>query len=312
MENSRKIVTGGIGRPEWFVIKGESWVGPLTVEEVLEKIQAAEISWAHFAYKKGEQGTRRLCDIPDFQAGVPQEPNKEVLSKLTQTAAKAPQTAPPPAPEEENSETRNWFLHYNKSQFGPFSSMEIARFLQVGKIHGRVHAWRDGMKGWERLETVPEFRGVVAEAAKSAAKGQAGGAATKGKSASATAGAQAGKGSAQAEARADQRSAPRRPLVARLLMTDNDSVIVAVCRDISVGGMQVLTDRIPGEPGTQLKMNVSPPAEKNESIEPFVAEGVIVRILEDDRGFSFRFKDLTDKAKRAIESYISSEESNAD
>jgi UDP-N-acetylenolpyruvoylglucosamine reductase len=114
----------------------------------------------------------------------------------------------------------------------------------------------------------------------------------------------------QAAEKRERRHAPRRPLLARLMMTQGDLLITAMCRDISIGGMQVLTDKVPGPVGTHLKMNVSSTEGKTDvsvsgrKIEPFVAEGVIVRILEDGRGFSFRFDGLSANAKRAIETYI--------
>jgi hypothetical protein len=84
-------------------------------------------------------------------------------------------------------------------------------------------------------------------------------------------------------------------------------VIVGVCRDISIGGMQVLTENIPGAAGTRLRMNISPSSqESGRKIEPFVAEGIVVRILEDGRGFSFRFEKLPEPAKQAIEAYFES------
>ncbi len=81
--------------------------------------------------------------------------------------------------------------------------------------------------------------------------------------------------------------------------------MAGVCRDISVGGMQILCDRVPGEAGTHVKLNVSPTGPG--APEPFTAEGVIVRVLEDGHGFSFRFDNLDDAARKAIERYIQSE-----
>ena len=83
-------------------------------------------------------------------------------------------------------------------------------------------------------------------------------------------------------------------------MAQGNDVGVGVCRDISVGGMQVLTDQIPSAIGKKIKLNVSAPGQ----IEPFVAEGVVVRILEDDRGFSFRFEKLSAQSRDSIEKYI--------
>jgi hypothetical protein len=69
--------------------------------------------------------------------------------------------------------------------------------------------------------------------------------------------------------------------------------------------MQVLTDQVPGPVGTKLKLNVSP-AGKGKKLDAFIAEGEIVRILEDGRGYSFRFTQLAPAARKSIESYIQS------
>jgi hypothetical protein len=68
--------------------------------------------------------------------------------------------------------------------------------------------------------------------------------------------------------------------------------------------MQVLTDQIPGDVGTNLKLNITPAGAARTPA--FVAQGVIVRILEDRRGFSFRFDPLSPETQKAITSYIHS------
>ena len=183
--------------------------------------------------------------------------------------------------------------------------------MRVGKIHGRVHTWKDGMADWERLETIDAFEEDVAEAKRVRAERKAGpGGEPAGSAAAKSAATKAARAEKAAEKASDKRKAPRRPLVAKILMADHQQLIVAICRDISVGGMQVLTDRIPGEPGARIKMNVSPASAraakgaKGKDIEPFVAEGVIVRILEDGRGFSFRFDKLPERSRQVIEDYI--------
>jgi hypothetical protein len=98
-------------------------------------------------------------------------------------------------------------------------------------------------------------------------------------------------------------------MVAQILMSDEQTVIVGICRDISIGGLQVLTDRAPAPVGSKLKMNISPSGDgSGKGFQPFVAEGVVVRVLEDGRGFSFRFSKLSDAARRSVEDYIESSE----
>ncbi|MGZ3687471.1 MAG: GYF domain-containing protein [Bdellovibrionota bacterium] len=266
---------------QWYLALGERWVGPLTATDIYEKILKQELTWAHYVWKQGQAEWKRLCDVKTFQAALPQPPARTVQTEVKEAAKPAAKSSsrakPPAAPPGARKE---WYLFYNDSQYGPFSHDEVDRYLRVGKIHGRVHAWRDGMDGWERIEKIGLFHVPLDAPAR-----------TKGKQKDPS-------HSLEIEG-VEQRNSPRRPLVAKLLVANQESVITGVCRDISVGGMQVLTEKVPGPVGTRLKMNVSP-----SGMEPFVAEGLVVRILEDGRGFSFRFERLGENAKRAIESYI--------
>jgi hypothetical protein len=281
MENSGKFFFEDDG-PHWFVANGDNWIGPLAASDIHSQIQTGILSWAHFVWKSGQKNWTRICDTPAFQTAVPQAPKKAVFdeikhaSETTEPSLKTQRptrgVAPPPMEEQ-----KPWFLYYSDTQYGPFSTGEVTQFLASGKINPRVHVWKDGMKGWEKLESVAEFRSAAGESKKAAPK-------------------------APAKSN-EQRSAPRAPLVAKIVLAAGQAVSVAVCRDISVGGMQVLTDRIPGGVGTRVKLNVS--SSEGTGIEPFVAEGVIVRVLEDKRGFSFRFEKLPDKASKAIQAYIS-------
>jgi len=300
MENTVKVLFEDDQTPKWYVALGDQWNGPLTAADVYEKVLSQEISWAHFVWKPGQVDWQRICDVPTFKAAVPILPGKGITKEVKDAASPTVKksagrrtAAPPPAPKKKTAEVRTWFLYYNDSQFGPFSPEEIDRFLRVGKIHGRVFGWKEGMPNWERLEGIALFGSGVVEAKKVRAKEKS---------------AREKTGSTKAE-KVEQRKAPRRPLVARIFLANDAAVIVAVCRDISVGGMQILTDRVPGSMGARLRMNVSPSSEsKGNRIQPFVAEGVIVRILEDGRGFSFRFEKLPEESKRAIESYIATAE----
>jgi hypothetical protein len=87
------------------------------------------------------------------------------------------------------------------------------RFLRIGKIHGDVHIWSEGMKGWEKLKTISTFSESIEESTKVRLSLKSEGAPT------------------------ERRKAPRAPLVARSLMAAGGKVISGVCRDVSVGGM---------------------------------------------------------------------------
>jgi hypothetical protein len=291
MENSGRFLFDN-DSPQWYVALGERWVGPLAATEVYEKIQVQEITWAHYVWRKGQPAWKRICDTKTFQMMAPHQPDKgvqkEVKAAQKPVVRAAPPRArsagtPPPAPAPEASEPKSWFLHHSDSQYGPFSESEIKRFLKIGKIHPKVYAWKEGMGNWERIGKIADFVTTPPPPVAKAEK-------------------------AEKDIPAlDQRISPRRPLVARILISNEQSVIIGICRDISIGGLQVLTEKIPGKVGTKLKMNISPSTNTSGNpIEPFVAEGVIARILEDGRGFSFRFKQLSEKAKQSIEYFIES------
>lgn len=295
--------------PQWYIASGSKWVGPLTAADVYQRVISSEITWAHYVWKPGQADWKRICDIDTFQKAVPPVPppnvqtqvqsQVQVVAQAQAATAAAPSPTLPPAPSSAAVATpkapeaavqlneRVWFLNYDQAQFGPFSEEEVGRMLQNGKIHARVYAWRNGMKDWLKLEHVETFSSQFPSSPPVE---------------------QVKKQTPPPIRAQDQRKAPRRPLVARLLMASDqeDSVNVGICRDISIGGMQVLTDRVPkGGVGAKIKLNVSP---SEGELPPFVAEGLIVRILEDGRGFSFRFERLSADAKKSIEQHISSPE----
>jgi hypothetical protein len=287
MENTEKVLFED-DSPHWYIAMGDRWIGPLSASDVFERVMSQEISWAHFVWKPGQAEWKRLCDVKTFQVAVPRQPAKKLQNEVKEVSRPNIQSAnllksstnraekrSSAGAEKEKPSQRAWFLYYNDTQFGPFTKDEIENFLSVGKVTPRVHAWKSGMTTWSRLKDIDIFSEIEVDAVptKSAAKSQS----------------------------KEQRTAPRRPMVAKILLHNNRRVTEAMCRDISVGGMQVLTDELPGAVGAKIKLNVSMGA-----MDPFVAEGEIVRILEDSRGFSFRFNRLPESAKKAIEKYIHS------
>lgn len=285
MENTSKVLySPGENQPVWYIaLDAQKWIGPMSPSEIIERIQRGSLTWAHYGWKKEQAKWIRLCDIPEFKVAVPGEPSAQPPSKLP-----SEKTAPPPVPK-----AIQWFLYYSDSQFGPFTEEELHRFLRIGKIHGDVHAWSEGMTGWQKLKALPEFTESVEESRKSRSEGTpqpapANEARPK-----------------KSDSRPERRSAPRVPLLARSMMAADGRVCSGLCRDVSVGGMQCLTSELPGPVGTVLKLNISTPSGSKEGIDAFVAEGVIVRELEDGKGFSFRFERLSPEGRKAIEGYVS-------
>lgn len=259
---------------KWYVAQGDQWVGPMKASEVFAKLEKGELTPAHYILQKGQKSWKRIVEIPEFQPTMPPPPPPEFLEEVQEQEFKKPPKNPSHPVE------KIWYVFYSDTQMGPFSVEEVKRAVDVGTIGPQSMVWKDGMSDWQSMAEVPVFssaKKVPPPVPKTSVK------------------------PAAAAKSADKRGSRRKPLVARIIMANKEKVMLGICRDISLGGMQVLTEQIPGAVGAQLKMNISPPS----GLKPFVAEGEIVRLLEDGRGFSFRFKKLSADAKKAIEKYIS-------
>ena len=182
---------------------------------------------------------------------------------------KSTQAAPPPLSPKQKEELRTWYLYLDEANYGPISDREVQTLVDSGRISGATYMWQKGFTDWKPMKDIDYWAKQLPE--------------TKAKLPP-----------------SDKRTAPRKPFETKILLTDGKEVGWAICRDISVGGMQVLMDHAPGPSGTTLKLNVNPQG----SMPGFACEGEIVRVLEDGRGFSFRFTHLTSDAKSAIEKYI--------
>lgn len=316
MENTTPFLFDDIDEKYFLALQGKA-VGPLTAQEVYERVQQGEVTLLHFVWREGQSDWKRLCDDHDFSMLVPQKPTSASIEAIRQRIKKRKAPEPQAAP---SDDTKNIYLYFNRSQYGPFSRVELFHVLKSHKLDRSAYVWMPGWPNWKRITEIKEFAEhmapvappvdmsessepkVISSRKKDKTRSGIIKRADKSKTIEKTLGVElATKAGIDAS---ERRRAPRRPLVARLFLHNDKDVIIAVCRDISVGGMQVLTDRVPGEAGSTIKLNVSP-GDPN-SVKGFVAEGEIVRVLEDGRGFSFRFTKLTAEAKKAIEKYIKS------
>ena len=269
MENTNTIQFAD-DKVEWFIAVGEKFRGPFKASEVYEKLQSKEVSWIDYGFREKDAQWIRLADQPVFKSLQPDAPKPK------------PVMAPPPPPSQQKEETK-WFLFQNEAQTGPYAPSELKRLISAGQVQESAFVWQEAFSEWKPYAQVSELKTETKVAPPPLPKAPHAPAPV-------------------AEEKSDKRRAPRKPLVAQIYVTNQSDLVSGMCRDISVGGMQVLTERSPGAVGTKIHLNVAPP--KDSGIASFVAEGVVVRILEDQRGFSFRFIQITEEAKTAIEKYI--------
>jgi len=158
-----------------------------------------------------------------------------------------------------------------ETQYGPFSLELIEKLYRENRVNGKSYLWMAGMDNWIFLAEIPIFQSLFNEIPPTITE-------------------------------EEKRQSVRRPFVARMFFHDEKELFEGICRDISIGGMQVLVQQFTGHVGDRISLNVHP-----ENTEyHFVAKGEVVRILEGSMGFSFRFTELDDDAKKAIDKYVES------
>ena len=252
----------------FYLADGNSYQGPFRPSEVYSQLQSKKISWVDYCYREKEGQWLRIADHPVFKP-VQAAPPKPM-----------PKSAPPPPPPKAEHAVQ-WFLFQNDTQTGPYAADELKRLSQSNQLASSAFVWQEKFTEWKPFGEVAELKSETAASPAKLVLNTV----------------------AQDTAKAQERRvAPRKPLVAQIFLTNQKEILSGICRDISIGGMQVLADGVPGEVGETIRLNVTPP--ESSGLKTFVAEGVIVRILEDKRGFSFRFTRLADEAKKSIESYI--------
>lgn len=129
----------------WIVQGGGS--EPLTVTALRERLEAGTLlpdaqvqhvrlpTWIPIVAVKG------LADV--------------VQRQRAERASARPQAQAAPGAES------SWMIAVDGKQDGPMTRAEIARRARRGMIHGDTLVWREGMRGWIRLDEVPDLTGVL-------------------------------------------------------------------------------------------------------------------------------------------------------
>jgi hypothetical protein len=171
---------------------------------------------------------------------------------------------------------RNFFVKIGEEgaskEYGPYKINMVIRLFKENRINEKSLVFSKGMKTWKVLGGFLDYEEIFEELP-------------------------------PVMDDEEKRSFERKPIIARLFVTDREQVYEGICRDISEGGMQVLVADYPGSAGDEISLNVHP---ENSDFH-FVASGKIVRFLEADMGFSFEFSDLSEEAVNAIKAYLENE-----
>jgi hypothetical protein len=258
----------------WYYVQKGNRLGPVEIDVIQSLMKKEELKAEDFVWKKGFDNWKKIKDVSELSS---QEKEELVIPPVTISHTEVLHQK-----EEKifnlldlNPEERVLFLRIGNdrglapSDYGPFSVNQLKQLYNEHRINGKSFIFCSGMKDWKVLADFKEFEQVFNELPPVIQE-------------------------------SDRRAFSRKPFVARLFIQNNKKLFEGICRDISVGGMQVLIDDFKGQVGDKITINVHP----ENSDYHFVASGVVVRILEGQSGFSFRFQGLSEEAKRAIEKYL--------
>ncbi|MEI8345964.1 MAG: GYF domain-containing protein [Pseudomonadota bacterium] len=154
-------------------------------------------------------------------------------------------------------------------EYGPFSLTMLKKLFDEERINAKTMIFTTGMENWMLLGEIPLYTQITSQ-------------------------------SAPVIEEVNRRANIRKPFVAKMFLHDNAQVFEGLCRDISVGGLQILISDFPAKVGDKISLNVHP----DNTDFCFVASGKVARVLNGNQGLSLRFEKLTEDALRAINAYL--------
>ncbi len=146
---------------QFYVSHNGAQMGPLSVEQIVEKMRANELGAADFLYDESKGDWILLME---HQAVAQQ------ISTQAQAKPAKPAKLPPKAANVENgaksnnveakvanSDGREWFVLKGDNKFGPFAFLDLVRMLQEKVIFEFDYVWNSELANWARIAEMEEF-----------------------------------------------------------------------------------------------------------------------------------------------------------
>src|SRR3989338_2474655 len=87
MENTTPFLFDDKNEKYFLATKGRA-IGPLTAEDVYERIRNAEIGLLHYIWSEGWSTWKRISDEKDFEILIPQQPSNSTIKVLQEKVTK--------------------------------------------------------------------------------------------------------------------------------------------------------------------------------------------------------------------------------
>jgi hypothetical protein len=262
---------------EWYYVVKGSRKGPVQLHEVLDLISKNELGSEDFVWKKGFDTWKRIKEVPDLVQAESHTP--EVSMAIPEPVSSMPGVIAKKSIQrlaEIPTDGKRIYIRIGKdrgvppTEYGPYDLTILKKLYLEKRINGKTEiCCTDVLPEWTFLADFKDYKIFFGDEPPPILD-------------------------------EDRRQFTRKPFVAKLFIQNNKKVFEGFCRDISIGGMQVLVVDFPGSAGDKISINVHP----DNSDYHFVASGSIVRMLPGNQGFSFRFMNLSEEARTSIEKYI--------
>jgi hypothetical protein len=258
----------------WYYVRGSDRIGPVEESELVSLFNDGTLNDESYVWTKGFDNWQRAKTVDQLQALLASDEVQELPQGLSELQEIPKTTTLQLATLAEDHVCITIKIGRDRGandevEYGPYSIEQLRRAYQEKRINGKTLVYVTGMENWQFLAETDLFDRITSDMPPVIDE-------------------------------ADRRMYIRKPFVARLFFHDRQEVYEGVCRDISIGGLQILVANFPCKSGDEVKLNVHP----ENGAESFTATGKVVRVLEGGQGFSLRFHDLSEQAIKAITSYI--------
>lgn len=266
----------------WYYVDGSERVGPVAKSEIENLFEVGKLNSDSFIWTKGYENWKKLEEVDDFSNLLENtfddsedEEDFETPVEMRVEKAEIENERPTFDFSDINPDEKRITIKIgldrgaDEAEYGPFSLNQLKQAFIEKRINARTLVFTSGMSNWTFLADLPIYQELFEEMPPVIDE-------------------------------SERRTNSRKPFVARMFFHDQSNVFEGVCRDISVGGLQILVSSFPGKVGEVVSLNVHP----DNSEYCFVASGKIVRLLDGGQGFSLRFTDMSEEAKKSISEYI--------
>ena len=275
----------------WYYVESNERIGPVDESEFKDLIHTEKIIGETYVWRKGFENwvqAKSLDELKKYLSSVFIAENDDHSSDMNSKNNEDEDLLNPLDDGSEESEESDESIQFEwgdvlesdqifilrigedrgaqTKEFGPYTLGMIKELVEQKRVNHLTQIFSPGMDNWLFLGNIDYFKSFFKEDI----------------------------------SEVDRRESRRCPISARVFLSEQESFFQGVCRDVSIGGAQVLVAGFKGKEGDEIKINMH----FNDGSFAFTAKGKVIRSLSRVKGFAMRFIDLSPESINMINSYI--------